>query len=109
MSTLNLPGPISAYFAADGQEPHAVSRCFAADAVVTDEGRTITGREAIQQWKASNSAAYHYTSQPLAVEQAGGMHVVTSRVTGDFRGSPIDLRYRFRLAGGLIASLEITR
>jgi hypothetical protein len=28
-------------------------------------------------------------------------------VTGDFPGSPVDLRYRFRLEGGLIASLEI--
>jgi hypothetical protein len=33
--------------------------------------------------------------------------VVRSRVTGNFPGSPVNLRYRFRLERGLIASLEI--
>jgi hypothetical protein len=32
---------------------------------------------------------------------------VTGRVTGNFPGSPVDLRYRFRLDHGLVASLEI--
>jgi hypothetical protein len=32
---------------------------------------------------------------------------VNSRVTGDFPGSPIELRYRFTLAGDEIARLEI--
>ena len=32
---------------------------------------------------------------------------VTARVTGDFPGSPVDLRYRFRLEGAAIARLEI--
>jgi hypothetical protein len=30
------------------------------------------------------------------------------RVSGNFPGSPVDLRYRFGLERGLIASLEIT-
>ena len=33
---------------------------------------------------------------------------VTARVTGDFPGSPVDLRYRFTLEGATIARLEIT-
>lgn len=107
MSTVDLPDPISAYFSADRQGPHAVARCFAADAVVTDEGRSVTGREAIQQWKAAASAAYRYATRPLRIERQDGLQVVTCRVSGDFPGSPVDLRYRFRLAGGLIASLEI--
>ena len=32
---------------------------------------------------------------------------VTARVTGDVPGSPVDLRYRFRLQGAAIARLEI--
>jgi len=35
------------------------------------------------------------------------MTVVTSRLTGNFPGSPVDLRYFFRLEGDKIASLEI--
>jgi hypothetical protein len=108
MTTLHLPDPIAAYFAADLRSADAISRCFTTHAVVKDEGRTYTGLDAIKAWKAAASAAYTYTSQPLAIEQEGSFHVVASRVTGNFPGSPIDLQYRFRLERGLIASLEIT-
>jgi hypothetical protein len=108
MSTLYLPEPIAAYFAADRRLPDAVTQCFTANAVVADEGRTYTGTDAIKAWKAAASARYTYTATPLALQQEEGAQVVTSRVVGDFPGSPVDLRYRFRLERGLIASLEIT-
>jgi hypothetical protein len=108
MSTLTLPDPIAAYFAADPRDAAAVARCFTAHAVVKDEGRTHTGLDAIQAWKAAASAAYTCATEPLALEHQGGSHVVTGRVTGNFPGSPIDLRYHFRLERGLIVSLEIT-
>ena len=108
MTTLILPDPIAAYFAADQRSADAIARCFTTQAVVKDEGRTYTGLDAIKAWKAAASAAYTYTSEPFAMEQKDGSDVVTSRVTGNFPGSPVDLRYRFRLERGLIASLEIT-
>lgn len=107
MSTLILPEPIAAYFAADKLNPEALARCFTARATVKDEGHTHTGVEAIKAWKTAASAAYSYTVEPLALDQEGGAHVVRGRVTGSFPGSPIDLRYHFRLERGLIASLEI--
>ena len=109
MNTLILPDPIAAYFAADqlGADA-AIARCFTTQAVVKDEGRTYTSLEAIEAWKAAASAAYTYTSEPFALEQKEGACIVTSRVTGNFPGSPVDLRYRFSLERGLIASLEIT-
>jgi hypothetical protein len=108
MTTLILPDPIAADFAADQRSADAIARCFTTQAVVKDEGRTYTGLDAIKAWKAAAAAAYTYTSDPFAMEQEDGLHVVTSRVTGNFPGSPLDLRYRFRLERGLIASLEIT-
>jgi hypothetical protein len=108
MTPLELPDPIAAYFAADPRGAEAIARCFTAHAVVKDEGRTYTGLAAIRTWKAAASAAYTYTSEPFAMEREDGLHVVTSRVTGSFPGSPIDLRYSFFLGGGLIESLEIT-
>jgi len=108
MTALPLPEPIAAYFAADRQTPDAVARCFTAQAVVKDEGRTHTGLDAIRAWKAAATAQYTYTSEPFALEQKEGRHIVTSRVAGNFPGSPVDLRYEFRLERGLIASLEIT-
>jgi len=108
MNTVDLPDPIAAYFAADRQSADAVARCFIKQGVVTDEGRTHTGAAAIKAWKLATSSAYAYTSEPFAVEQRDGRHLVTSRVTGNFPGSPVELQYAFRLERGLIASLEIT-
>jgi len=105
--TLNLPKPIAAYFAADKADGEAVSQCFTEDALVKDEGHTHQGRAAIKQWKTDASARYQYTSEPFACEQKGGKFVVTSHLTGNFPGSPVDLRFFFELEGDQIASLEI--
>lgn len=108
MTVLNLPEPIQAYFAADRQNPDALARCFTTQATVKDEGQTHAGLDAIKAWKAAASARFDYTNEPFTLDQDSGHHVVHSRVTGNFPGSPVNLRYRFRLERGLIASLEIT-
>jgi hypothetical protein len=103
--SLNLPKPIGAYFAKiDGE---AVSRRFTENAIVTDEGVTHKSRAAIKQWKTDASGKYQYTSEPFACEQKEGKTVVTSRLTGNFPGSPVDLRFFFELEGDKIASLKI--
>jgi len=108
MTDLNLPEPIAIYFDADRRDGEAVARCFTKEAVVTDEGQTHSGRAAIKAWKTAASAKYAYTSAPFAVEQTDGRYIVTSRLTGNFPGSPVALRYLFRLERGKIAHLEIT-
>lgn len=105
--SLNLPAPIAAYFNADRGDSAAFVRCFTDDAIVKDEGHTYRGLAAIRQWKADSSQKYTYTSEPFACEDKDGKTVVTSRLTGNFPGSPIDLRYRFGLDLDRIASLEI--
>ena len=107
MTDLNLPEPVAAYFDADQRDGEAVARCFTQQAIVRDEGRTHQGPEAITAWKTAASVKYRYTSKPFAVEQKDGWCIVTSRLTGNFPGSPVDLRYRFRLERGRIARLEI--
>ena len=106
--SINLPKPIEAYFAADGGDGEAVARCFTENAVVKDEGHSYNGLAAIKQWKTDSSKKYTYTSAPFASEEKDGKTIVTSRVTGNFPGSPVDLRYCFALEGNKIASLEIT-
>ena len=105
--SLDLPKPIAAYFAADRTGTEAVVQCFTDNAVVKDEGRTYEGLTAIKDWKTGSSKKYTYTSEPFASEQRDGKTIVTSRVTGNFPGSPVDLRYFFGLEGQKIASLEI--
>lgn len=106
MST-NLPRSIDAYFAADKGDSEAVARCFTDNAVVKDEGHTYNGVAAIKQWKTDSSKKYTYTSEPFASEEKDGKTIVTSRLTGNFPGSPVELRYFFGLEGNKIASLEI--
>jgi len=104
----NLPKAITAYFAADEErEGETVSRCFTEDAIVKDEGQIYHSRSEIRQWKESTSEKYQYTSEPFACENRGGKTIVTSHLSGDFPGSPVDLRYFFQLEGDKIASLEI--
>jgi hypothetical protein len=107
MTELDLPEPIAAYFDADQRDGEAVAHCFTERAVVNDEGQTHCGPEAIKAWKTAAFAKYRYASAPFAVEQKDGRYIVTSRLTGNFPGSPVDLRYHFRLERGKIAHLEI--
>ena len=107
MQSLDLPKPIANYFAADEEGADELSQCFTEDAVVKDEGQTYNGRAAIKQWKAHASEKYQYTSEQLALDQEDQKAVVTSRLTGNFPGSPVNLRFFFELDGEKIKSLEI--
>jgi hypothetical protein len=108
MTLLNLPEPIAAYFEADKRNGEAVARCFSSQGVVKDEGQVHTGPAAITAWKTTATAKYSYASEPFAVEQKADQYIVASRLTGNFPGSPVDLRYIFELERGKIASLVIT-
>ena len=105
--SIDLPKPIAAYFTADKRDADAVVLCFTEDALVNDEGQTYNGLPAIKQWKADTSRKYTYTSDPFLLQKKAGETVVTSRLTGNFAGSPVDLRFFFTLKGDKIASLKI--
>lgn len=108
MTALVLPEPIAAYLEADTRGPDDVARCFTAQGVVIDDGRTHIGRDAIKAWKAESSTRYTYTQVPFAIDQVDGLHVVRSHVEGSFPGSPIDMTLTFRIERGLIARLGIS-
>ena len=105
--SIDLPEPIAAYFAADRSNAEALAQCFIEAAVVKDEGKTYAGRDAIKKWKADVATKFSYTNEPFESEQKNGMTVVTSRLEGNFPGSPVNLRFFFRLERGKIAFLEI--
>jgi hypothetical protein len=107
MQSLDLPRPIANYFAADEDGAETLSQCFTEDAVVKDEGQTYNGRAAIKEWKSHASEKYQYTTGLLALDQDDRKAVVTSRLTGNFPGSPVNLRFFFELDGEKIRSLEI--
>jgi ketosteroid isomerase-like protein len=106
--SVDLPTPIAIYVDAENRsDAGLLADCFAEDAVVRDEGRTIEGLAAIKQWKAETRKKYQHTIEPLASAQKDGKTIVTNRLTGNFPGSPIELEFVFTLDGDKIASLEI--
>ena len=107
--SVELPAPIARYFTADlDPNPQAMADCFSDSATVRDENNIHTGRDEIHQWKVEYSKKYTAKSTPTSVAQDRGRTVVTCHVEGDFPGSPIDLRFFFRVEGDLISELEIT-
>jgi ketosteroid isomerase-like protein len=106
--SIDLPTPIAVYIAAENRgDTEALAQCFAEHAVVRDEGKTIEGLAAIKQWKAETTKKYQHTVEPIASVQKGDKTIVTSRLTGNFPGSPIELEFVFTLDGNKIASLQI--
>ncbi|WP_213998210.1 nuclear transport factor 2 family protein [Arsukibacterium sp.] len=105
---INLPKPIGDYFSADRADSEAVANCFTDNAIVKDENHTYRGRAAIKQWKIDSSKKFSYSVEPFCLVEKAGKTIVSSKVTGNFPGSPLNLNYIFSLEGDRIAMLEIT-
>jgi hypothetical protein len=103
-----LRGPVALYFTSENaHDPSAIERCFAAGAIVRNEGKTIKGTAAIQAWRIETAQKYHHAVEPLAVSARDGKVVVAAKVSGAFPGSPIRLEHIFEIEGDRISSLEI--
>jgi SnoaL-like domain len=106
--TVELPGAVAAYLAADkANDPDLVARCFADDASVHDEDHDYRGLDAIKAWKREATAKYQYVVEPLDVSVKDETVELRARLTGNFPGSPAELDYTFTLANDKITSLEI--
>lgn len=106
--SLKLPDSITLYFqVSNGADVSALKRCFTENAVVTDEGHTHQGHEAIQAWQQEARRKFAYSVEPVDVAQQDAGVTVRARVVGDFPGSPVQLEHVFRLADGRVESLDI--
>ncbi|PWR09828.1 nuclear transport factor 2 family protein [Micromonospora acroterricola] len=106
---VDLPEVIDRYFRAVGDgDLEAFVACFADTASVAVEDRVYEGRAAIRSWRERAMAAYSSTAEPVTVTpQAGDSYLVLTRLSGDFPGSPVELRYRFTLRDELIGALDV--
>jgi ketosteroid isomerase-like protein len=103
-----LPEAIAAYFAAKNRhDVDAMLVPFSGQAVVRDEGKEMRGRAAIRAWMEETTRKYRVTVEVTDAAEAGGATLVTALVSGNFAGSPAQLRYAFTLDGPEIARLEI--
>lgn len=105
---MHLPEPLPDYFrAANAGNADDATACFAEDAVVLDEGEEHRGHAAIRAWIEETTRKYSPHAEPLHVTDDGKSTIVTTRVSGDFPGSPIELDYGFQIRRDRIARLEI--
>jgi hypothetical protein len=103
-----LPKPIELFMSSENtHDLEALADCFAADATVRDEGQTPKGLKAIRTWRLETGKKYRHAVEPVALTARDGKTVVSTKLTGDFPGSPITLDFVFTLEGGKIAALEI--
>lgn len=106
--SLDLPAPVSAYYAAKNvHNIDAMLAPFAEDAHVRDEGEDHRGHPAIRAWMEQTTRKYRVTARPEEAAKEGNSLVVRALVSGNFPGSPAHLTYRFTLDGERIARLEI--
>jgi len=105
---LDLPPVVVEYLSAErARDATRLSLCFAENGVVHDEGRDRRGRDGIREWKEEVDARYRYDSEALEASVQKDTVTLRTRLTGDFPGSPIEVKQVFRLDRGQIASLEI--
>ncbi|ANS25887.1 hypothetical protein R1CP_05795 [Rhodococcus opacus] len=109
MSTTTTPEIVTRYFrAADAGDLDALTACFTDNAAVTDEGRTVRGRDGIRQWRKDLESKYIYTVEVIGAETVtDDTYVITTTVKGNFPGSPVELKYEFVLSDGLVDTLRI--
>ena len=82
--------------------------CFAADAVVDDDGGTHRGLDQVREWKQKTQDTNRYRIDPVRLERRSGDTILTATLTGDFPGSPVDLNYAFTMVGDAIEALRIS-
>lgn len=106
--TLTLPPILADMISAhNAHDPEAFIACFTDDAVVRDEGRVHFGKTAIRTWFAEVSRNYEAVFHVTDLATFDGEPVLSGRVSGNFEGSPIDLRYFTGLEDGKIVALKI--
>ena len=104
-----LPAAITTYLPAHEKlDNQTALGAFAADAVVTDEGRTYHGRAEIEGWLNKSAGEYTYTTEFAGATRGGGTGWdIVQHLEGDFPGGSVDLHYRFVLDGDHITRLVI--
>jgi ketosteroid isomerase-like protein len=106
---MTLPAPIAGFVQAQNEQDSArFAHYFTANAIVSDEGHTYSGRAEIKEWIQQATAKYHMHATPIDYQQSGTSAILTAEVTGTFPGSPAVMQYHLELEDSLSSSLRFT-
>jgi len=104
MSEITLPKAVENFVAANNtHDVDALMATLAADAVVSDDGKTYTDDAGIRDWIGSHLVGPKIVITPTSFE---GNRMVASSA-GDFPGSPQPFAFNFELDGDLVKGLSI--
>ena len=99
---------IARYFESERLDDAALFEgAFATDATVRDNGKTVSGLEALRAWRAGERSQYTFRHSVLGSRTDADTTKVQVRVTGSFPGGMVDLMHVFQTRGDRIAALEI--
>ena len=102
-----LPPAIAAFFQAHNSgQTDDFNELFTGDALVSDEQHEYRG-PAIKEWIDGAVAKYKPIADVVNLARVGDTTIVTAQVSGNFPGSPTQLRYNFTLKDGKVAALAI--
>jgi hypothetical protein len=104
-----LPNAITSYLTAHtARDIDTAMRWYAADAEVTDEGKTYHGHDEIRAWLARSASEYTYTTELIGSRQVDDhTYVATHHLEGNFPGGTVDLDFTFTLEDDKITQLVI--
>jgi len=106
---MNLPKVIADVVAAQNRfDSEAYANCFSEKAVVFDEGKTHTGRKAVEEWIDESNKKYKSVMKPLSITNEGKTSILSAECSGTFPGSPVVLKFHFDIKDGLIEALKVT-
>jgi hypothetical protein len=104
---IKLTQVIEAFFHAHNTgQTEGFVELFTADATVTDEAHEYRGA-AIKAWIDGAIAKYKPVADVSDLTQVGEQTIATAQVSGNFLGSPAQIRYKFTLKNDKIAALAI--
>ena len=99
---------VARYFDAINRfDAESAAACFESDATVFDESKTHTGINAIRDWVAHTGEEYKANASVLGASQNGECLEVSTCVSGQFPGSPAELRFSFVIGEQKISRLSI--
>ena len=108
--TTQMPAIAAAYVRAINEhDSGAFISLFAADAIVSDNGREIRGLPAIQAWGDTDIFAAQVTLQVIEVAERDGATIVAAKVDGNFDRTglpdPVIIDHHFADEAGKIVGL----
>lgn len=106
---MNLPKVVTDLVQAqDNFDSAAYANCFTETAVVFDEGKTYNGKTEIKDWNERSNKEYQTKMEILETFTEDETIILRANVSGAFDGSPITLKFHFKMVNDKISELKIT-